>query len=297
MVDASPSARIIADLRRRITSGQLRPGDRVPSTREIVQEWGVAHATASKALGLLRDEGLIVTRSRVGAVVAGKQVAHQRRGAVVDLGHVVRTAIEIADAEGMAALTMRTIAARLGVAAMTPYHYVRSKQELVVLMADSVFGELTPTGDEQDWRTRLDIGARTLWTLYRRHTWLAQLGSLSRPLPLPNVAGHSEWTLRALLDAGLDPVTAFNHHLVLHSFVHGVAVNLERELHAESTSGLSGEQWFDKQAPSLTAISMRHPAFAAVAAQLRATGHRFDLDELFELGLRRMLDGISALAS
>lgn len=296
MTDASPSARIVADLRRRITSGQLRPGSRVPSTREIVREWGVAHATASKALGVLRAEGLIVTRPRVGAVVAGKQVTPQRRGAVVDVGQVVRTAIEIADAEGLAALTMRTIAARLGVAAMTSYHYVRSKQDLVVLMADSAFGELTPTGGGEDWRARLDVGARTLWTLYRRHPWLAHLGSLSRPLPLPNLADHTEWALRALLDAGFDPVTAFNQHLVLHSFVHGVAVNLERELHAESTSGLSSEQWFDSQAPSLGAISMRHPTFGAVTRELRATGHRFDLDELFELGLQRMLDGISALA-
>lgn len=90
-------------------------------------------------------------------------------------------------------------------------------------------------------------------------------------------------------------MTAFNQHLVLHSFVHGVAVNLERELHAESTSGLSSDEWFDAQAPSLGAIARRHPTFAAVTRQLHSSGHRIDPDELFELGLRRMLAGIAAL--
>ena len=51
-----PYRRIVEELRGRILSGDLRPGDRVPSVRQIAQRWGVAVATATKAMATLRDE-------------------------------------------------------------------------------------------------------------------------------------------------------------------------------------------------------------------------------------------------
>ncbi|MBC3992979.1 winged helix-turn-helix transcriptional regulator, partial [Streptomyces sp. AC563] len=68
--DQPPYLRIVGELRRRIAEGELTPGDRVPSTRQIAREWGVALATATKALTTLRLEGLVVTRPRAGTVVA-----------------------------------------------------------------------------------------------------------------------------------------------------------------------------------------------------------------------------------
>ena len=52
----TPSARILGELRRRIVSGELGPGDRLPSTRQITQQWGVAMATATKVITALRQE-------------------------------------------------------------------------------------------------------------------------------------------------------------------------------------------------------------------------------------------------
>src|SRR4051794_4539348 len=69
---APPSARIAADLRRRITAGDLPPGARMPSTRALVQRYGVAMATATKVLTTLRHEGLIRSVPGVGTVVAGE---------------------------------------------------------------------------------------------------------------------------------------------------------------------------------------------------------------------------------
>lgn len=68
----TPSERIAAELRRRIVAGELAPGARVPSTRRITREWGVAMATATKVLNRLRDEGLVRAVPGVGTVVAGK---------------------------------------------------------------------------------------------------------------------------------------------------------------------------------------------------------------------------------
>src|SRR5689334_5762054 len=65
-----PYLRIVAEIRRRIAAGELRPGDRAPSIRRIADEWGVAIVTATRALSTLRDEGILRTVPRVGAVVA-----------------------------------------------------------------------------------------------------------------------------------------------------------------------------------------------------------------------------------
>ncbi|WP_143737206.1 GntR family transcriptional regulator, partial [Microbispora sp. GKU 823] len=65
-----PYARIAAELRRRIIEGELAPGDRVPSTRQVAAQWGVALATATRALAELRREGLVRAEPRVGTVVA-----------------------------------------------------------------------------------------------------------------------------------------------------------------------------------------------------------------------------------
>ena len=70
--------------------------------------------------------------------------------------------MEIADTEGLGALSMRGVAARLGVAAMSPYRYVGSKDDLVLLMADAAFGEARlPAVPPDGWRARLELGGRT----------------------------------------------------------------------------------------------------------------------------------------
>ncbi|KDN80949.1 GntR family transcriptional regulator [Kitasatospora cheerisanensis] len=61
---------IAGELRQRIERGELRPGDRVPSTREITRRWNVAMATASKVLAELRGQGLVRAVPGIGTVVA-----------------------------------------------------------------------------------------------------------------------------------------------------------------------------------------------------------------------------------
>ncbi|MEW5630458.1 winged helix-turn-helix domain-containing protein, partial [Streptomyces hydrogenans] len=62
-------SQIVGELRRRIEAGELAPGDRVPSTREITRQWGVAMATATKVLTELRREGVVHAVPGVGTVV------------------------------------------------------------------------------------------------------------------------------------------------------------------------------------------------------------------------------------
>ncbi|MEU7001905.1 TetR/AcrR family transcriptional regulator C-terminal domain-containing protein [Nonomuraea sp. NPDC046570] len=300
-----PYLRIVAEFRRRIADGELAPGDRLPSTRQIAKEWDVALATATRALTALSQEGLVRARSRVGTVVAAPEPGPARapRRAIAAPDHeltrerVVRAAVEIADSEGLGAVSMRGVAARLGVATMSPYRYVGSKDELVLLMADAAFGEEHyPAEVPSGWRARLELGARTLWVLYRRHPWLAQYSSLTRPVLLPNLAVHAEWTLSALDGHGLDPTTVFDLHVLLYSYIQGIAVNLEREANAEAVTGLSEDQWMNAQTPALEqlAASGRYPTFSRIIASFDG-GYDLHLDELFEFGLRQMLDGLAVL--
>jgi DNA-binding transcriptional regulator YhcF (GntR family) len=299
-----PYLRIVAEIRRRITDGELGPGDRTPSTRQIAREWGVALATATKALTTLRLEGLVEARPRTGTVVAGTApVTPPRRHSPpvppseqeLTLDRIVRTAIDIADAEGLSALSMRGVAARLGVAAMSPYRYVPSKDDLILLMADAAFGDETyPADAPEGWRSRIELGARTLWSLYRRHPWLAQLGSLTRPLLVPNLMVHGEWVLSALDGHGLDPTTLFDTHVLIYTHVQGLAVHLEWEAHAEASTGQSEDQWMDSRAPALRELvdSGRFPTFAKVVGAFD-DGYDLRLDELFESGLKALLDGLT----
>ncbi|MFD5621224.1 TetR/AcrR family transcriptional regulator C-terminal domain-containing protein [Streptomyces yangpuensis] len=315
--DGPPYLRIVAGIRRRIADGELAPGDRVPSTRRIAAEWGVALATATKALTTLRMEGLVEARPRIGTVVAGAastapgsapapapvsaSASPSAAGAEheLSLDRIVRTAVGIADAEGLPAVSMRAVASRLGVATMSTYRYVPSKDDLVLHMADAAFGEASYGAEEEaleGWRARVESGARTLWGLYRKHPWLAQVGSLTRPLLVPNLLVHGEWMLGALDGHGLDPTTLFDIHVLLYSHVQGVAVHLEMEAHAEAATGQSEDQWMDSRASTLRELveSGRFPTFAKVVGSFEG-GYDLRLDALFEFGLKALLDGLTPL--
>ena len=301
-VDQPPYLRIVAALKLRMANGELQRGDRLPSIRELAREGNVALATAAKALTVLRHEGLVVVRARSGTVVAttAKPTQPQRRpGPHVssdrDLTRerVIHTAIEIADREGLSAMSMRGVAAQLGVAAMSPYRFVDSKESLILLMTDTAYGEIPPPPKTaMNWREQLTLSARALWDLYTKHPWLAHINALTRPLLLPNLMAHAETVFDALARCRLDPATVMHLHVLLYSYVHGIAIHLERRTQEEAATGLSDDAWMAAQATSLSNLvtSGRYPAFAALIGNLDP-GYELRLDELFEFGLKTLLDG------
>lgn len=303
-VELAPYQQIIGDIRERVADGRLRPGDRVPSTRQLAKDWGVALATATKALAMLCQEGVLQARPRAGTVVAPapNTTPTDRRPRTTDgelsRERIVRAAIEIADAEGLNALSMRGVAAKLGVATMSTYRYVASKDDLVVLMADAAFGDLDyPDPQPDGWRPVLERAGRTLWALFRRHPWLAQVTPLTRPLPLRNLLTHGEQMHRALAGFNLDATTRLDLQVMLYSHIQGLAGQLERESEAQAATGLSEDQWMDRQGPAMGAIaeSGQYPGFTALIAEFGDAGYDLDLDKIFELGLRTMLDGLAIM--
>src|SRR3954468_18584982 len=190
---APPSARLAAAPRRRITAGALPPGARMPSTRALVQRYGVAMATATKVLTTLRHEGLIRSVPGVGTIVAGEPPHPAARPArrqhapdgALGAAAIVAAAIAVADAEGLAALSMRRVAAELGAAPMSLYRHVRDKDQLLLSMIDAAIAEVALPEPPDDWRAGLEIAARALWAGFRRHPWLPSALSLTRPQLLP----------------------------------------------------------------------------------------------------------------
>ncbi|MGH3340870.1 MAG: GntR family transcriptional regulator, partial [Propionibacteriaceae bacterium] len=272
VLTGAASHQIAAQIRDKIKSGELAAGDRVPSTREIMRRWGVAMATASKVLSILKEEGLVRTRPGAGTVVARTGLSRARVGArpqdseaALTRERIVAAATAIADKEGLGSLSMRRIAAELDVATMSLYRHVRDKDDLLALMIDAAFGEWQLPKSGSDWQEALTEAARELWRIFRRHVWLAPAYSLTRPLVVPSGLAYTEQVLATLLDRGVKPATAFSMNLILFNFVRGFATSLEMEATAEADTGVTADEWMEVQKPALEALLADRdvPAFRA----------------------------------
>ncbi|MFG1660267.1 TetR/AcrR family transcriptional regulator C-terminal domain-containing protein [Micromonospora chersina] len=289
-----PYRRIAAEIRRRIDLGELRPGDRVPSARQLTREHGVAIATATRVLALLRAEGLVLTRPGFGTVVAEPRKEPGRAEPELSRERVLRTAVALADEGGLAAVSMRQIAAELGVATMSLYRHVRGRDELILAMADAVLaGAPLPATEPPGWRARLDLLARAQWAVYRRHPWVPHVISIARPQPLPHGMAHTDRALRATAGLGLDRQVRWHVAITLMAYVKGIATNLEMGARAEQDTGLTHDQWVERQQATFQQL-MAGGGLATMDA-LTSGGVDVDLETVFDFGLRRLLDGIAAL--
>ena len=255
-------------------------------------------ATAAHALKTLAHEGVVRGVPRVGTVVANVRTGstvQREREMELTRGRIVTAAIEIADAEGLTALSLRSVAARVGAPVMSLYRHVGNKEELLRLMADAAIGEeRLPETKPAGWRAQLEVAAQVQWRGLRKHPWLVRLISLTRPNPLPNALAHADWVLRALNGHGLDANARMQLHIILHGFIQGLAVNLETEAEAVSETGMSDEEWMQTQREEFAALAAtgRFPAFAAALVEL-ADGFELDLEAIFDLGLSALLEGFA----
>ncbi|MFI6291648.1 TetR/AcrR family transcriptional regulator [Nonomuraea sp. NPDC050790] len=208
---------------------------------------------------------------------------------------VVRAAIDLADEEGLAAVTMRRVATALGVSTVALYRHVRGKGELVREMVDQVYGEARlPARVPVGWRKQVELSLRLQWGIHRRHPWLAYAYPLTRPPLGPNGLAHTEWIMRAVSGLGLDPNTLLHVAVSLAAFIRGLAANLEPEALAVQDTGMSDDEWMATREATLKKHLPNHPILAKV---LRNQQLDLDLDTLFEFGLNRQLDALAVLAT
>ncbi|WP_405148410.1 TetR/AcrR family transcriptional regulator [Sphaerisporangium sp. NBC_01403] len=216
----------------------------------------------------------------------------------LSVDRIVRAAIEVADAQGLAALSMRRVAEHLGVGTMSLYTYVPGKAELLDLMLDLVYGEpARPAVVEGGWRVRLELIARERWALYQRHPWMLHVAT-SRPLLGPNAVAAYEYELGAVDGIGLTDVEMDSVVTLVSGYVHGAARGAVEAEQVEQRSGMTDEQWWWAHAPYLSKVmdARRFPLSARVGtAAGEAYGAAYDPGQAFEFGLARILDGIETL--
>jgi AcrR family transcriptional regulator len=219
----------------------------------------------------------------------GPRPAHSR-------DEIAATAIKIADANGLDAVTMRRLAAEVGCGTMTLYRYVPTKDHLLDLMVDATAGEIElPPGPSGDWRADLrEVAAYHRATLLR-HPWLARLQS-SRPSFGPNTLRNLEYGFSTLDHLGLqiDEMMIMLNSLL--AFVLGVAVAELAEQEAQRRTGLTAEQWRAWMSPYVRELMAtgRYPMFNRIIADA-SLPHSEDVAEAgFRLGLERILDGLAA---
>ncbi|HET9141958.1 TetR/AcrR family transcriptional regulator [Actinophytocola sp.] len=209
-------------------------------------------------------------------------------GLNVDL--IVRTAIGIADAEGMDALSMRRVAEALGVGTMSLYTYIPAKSDLFELMVDAAIGA-PPSPEPDGWRPWLERFARDSLAGYRRHPWLLRV-SLTRGLMGPNQTAALEAFLRTLSGIGLSAGEMMAVVQVVAGYVRGVAQSAAEDAQVERSTGVTDEQWWSDLAPLLTRYV--EPAAFPTLNQVFACP---DWVDPFEFGLCRLLDGVEALVA
>lgn len=221
------------------------------------------------------------------------------RPAELDVECVVRTAVEIADTEGLAAVTLSRIAKSLGYTTMSLYRHVGSKDELYGLMKDLATGE-PPQPVAPDWRSGLRQWAHALYTRYVERSWLALL-PVSGPPNGPNAIAWLDAGLRTLRDTELDWETRAAIMTLLSEHVRS-STRLAAELAAgRKNTGRTQEDV--EQAYGRVMTRLVDPERFPDAAQLfgsnpwetssPAPGEQ-QQDPEFTFGLELILDGIAA---
>ncbi|GAA3028106.1 TetR/AcrR family transcriptional regulator [Streptosporangium longisporum] len=226
----------------------------------------------------------------------------------LSVGAIVSAAVEIADAEGIEALSMRRVGERLGFTGMSLYRHVPGKTQLVDLMCDAVLGETVaevepsagsglPAGSDvppgpggrSGWREALEAWARRYRALCRRHPWLAGVRG-TRSVPGPNAMAGFEHALATVAGIGLGPAEMVAVVGLVGRFVEGEAVREAEVARVERRTGVSEQDWWGAR-ESLFAELSRYPTLTAV---WEAGGYD-EPEDPFEFGLRRVLDGVEAL--
>ncbi|HEX2316639.1 MAG TPA: TetR/AcrR family transcriptional regulator [Thermomonospora sp.] len=209
---------------------------------------------------------------------------------------IVTAAVAILDGEGHPGLSMRRVAADLGVTAGSLYWYVRTKDDLLELALDHVLGEVRADPGGRDWREALASLARSNRAMLLRHRWV--LSELAvRPNLGPNALALAESCLTLLSRAGFSDedldaaMAAVNDHVV------GAVIAETAWRDAMAGMGEADADWTEHAAGYLRTVAERHPL---LAGRMRATAGvdvERESERRFEFGLACLLDGLATRRS
>lgn len=233
----------------------------------------------------------LLWRAELG-VEEGKRGPRKR----VSVDAIIAAAIELADADGLAAFSMRRVAERVGLSVMSLYTSVPDRAGLIGLMVDEAVGRTEMPPHEGEVRERLRGVSRVLWDEYHRHPWLLD-AQRHRPWIGPHVSARYEWELEAVDGAGLDDVAMDHVIALIESHVAASATNSIAAHAIETETGQTDLEWWSVNAPILERV-MPGDAFPVSGRVGSTVGHEYQAVTstlaVYEFGLDVILDGIDA---
>ncbi|MGZ8800561.1 MAG: TetR/AcrR family transcriptional regulator C-terminal domain-containing protein [Aeromicrobium sp.] len=198
---------------------------------------------------------------------------------------MLRTAMVVADQNGVETLTMRKLGRALGVEAMALYRHVANKSEIVDGIVDLVFSEIELPSTEGNWKTSMRLRAKSVRGALTRHPWAIGLME-SRAHPGPANLDHHNAVLGSLRSAGFSIEEAAHAYSLMDSYVYGFALQQKQlPFDASDDAGAVAQDMLrpfpSGQYANLTEMMTEH---------VMRPG--YDYEDEFELGLDLILDGI-----
>ena len=198
---------------------------------------------------------------------------------------VLRAAIDLADRDGIEALSMRKLGQELGVDAMAMYRHVRSKDDMLDGVVDTIVGEIDRPLVDEDWKASLREQAMAARRVMLRHPWARRVLE-ERGTSGPAALAHIEAVLATLLDAGFSMEVAHHALHVLDSRIFGF------------NQALFEDAGPTDPPPEVAAAMVRALAgYPRISELAKAASHdgvlgRCDDDVEFAFGLDLILDGL-----
>jgi AcrR family transcriptional regulator len=198
-------------------------------------------------------------------------------GIALTRADVVQAAVDIADAEGLEAVSIRRVAAALGVRPMSLYTHIASKDDLVALMLHEMSGQLlVPEPLPDDWREALRAIARRAYAAYVQHAWALQAFGRGTRVG-PNMLRRAEQSAAAVAPLDLSPADAWIALSIVHDWTMGHALHV---VTLREDTELEGQ------------LSGADPADFPRMSQVFGVGREESRDTVFDTALEAVLDGI-----
>jgi len=266
----------------------------VEAATEKIAYKAARQAAKVRAKAVRHAEQLDRLADHLEALDVWTRVEPVRRRPRLSREEIATTAVRIADAEGLDALSMRRLAAELDAGTMTLYYYLRTKDELLALVHDAVMGELVvPAGESlpSDWRGAVTVIARRSRDALRRHPWMFDI--TDDPAVGPNSVRHFEQTMQAVAGLDTDFATKLDVVTTVDEYVFGFCLHERTTMHEDAATGDAMKRYVEDLIatggfPELTRL-VGEVGTAGVWAELSA--HANDPDR-FDRNLARLLDGI-----
>ena len=175
---------------------------------------------------------------------------------------VLEAAIELADEMGIESFTIRKLAEKLGVGAMTIYHHIPSKEDIIDGMVEEVFAEIAKPPIDVEWKTAMRQRCLSARQVLKRHPWAAPLME-SRISPGPINLSHHDAVIGCLRNGGLSIQMSAHAYAILDSFIYGFAFE-ESVLPAGGGEGFAevaeqiAEQFPADDYPHLAELTFEH---------------------------------------